>query len=178
VPIHELIASFLGNPVVFFLFVFGFSVLIAIILPIPIELFLIVPFVDPLLTPGERLNLMTLALVGVALGKAVGAWLVFLLGVKVEGAMHRWAERAQLFAKVLAALERFVRWSGSIGLYVLLSIPLMSDTAVLYFYALFNEEGKAIDQRLFIGSNFLAGINRVALVFILGLTIVPGLLNP
>ena len=42
----------------------------------------------------------------------------------------------------------------------------MSDTAVLYFYALFNEEGKALDQRLFILSNFLAGINRVAILYI------------
>lgn len=177
-PIEDIIASFFGNPVVFFLFTFGFSVLIAIILPIPIEIFLIVPFLDPVLTPGGKVALMTIALFAVALGKAVGAWLVFLLGVKVEEAMHRWAERARLFARILDALERFVRWSGTIGLYILLSIPLMSDTAVLYFYALFNEEGKAIDQRLFIASNFLAGINRVALVFILGLTLVPGFLNP
>jgi len=175
---EDLIIGFLGNPVVFFLLAFGLSVLIAIILPIPVELFLVIPFLEPGLDPGQRLTLMTLALFAVALGKAVGAWLVFLLGVRVEKAMHRWAERSKLIARIMAGLEKFVRKTGAIGLYILLSIPLMSDTLVLYFYALFNEEGKAIDERLFIGGNFLAGINRVALVFILGLTLFPFLLNP
>lgn len=171
--LEEIILGFLGNPVVFFLLTFGFAILIAIILPIPVELFLIIPFQQGSVT------LMTIAMFAVALGKAVGAWLVFLLGVRVEKAMHRWAERSKLIAKLLAALEKFVRKTGVIGLYVLLSIPLMSDTAVLYFYALFNEEGRSIDQRLFILSNFLAGIARVSLVFILGLTLFPGLItNP
>ncbi len=171
-PIEDIILSFLGNPVVFFLLTFGFAILIAIILPIPVELFLIIPFQQ------GSVELMTIALLAVALGKAVGAWLVFLLGVRVEKSMHAWAERSKLIARVLVKLEAFVGKTGVIGLYVLLSTPLMSDTAVLYFYALFNEQGKAIDQRLFIVSNFLAGIARVALVFILGLTFFPGLLNP
>jgi len=171
-PIEDIIRSFLGNPVVFFLLAFGLSVLIAIILPIPVELFLVIPFEEGSAT------LMAVALVAVAFGKAVGAWLVFLLGLKVEGAIYKWSARAEWIAKVVDALGRFVRRTGAIGLYILLSIPLMSDTAVLYFYALFNKEGKAIDERLFIASNFLAGVNRVALVFILGLTLFPGLLKP
>lgn len=175
---EDLIVQFLGNPVVFFLLAFGLSVLIAIVLPVPVEVFLIIPFTAPGLDAGARINLMTIALIAVALGKAVGAWLVFLLGVKVEHAMNRWAARSKLIARILGGLEKFVGKTGAIGLYILLSVPLMSDTAVLYFYALFNKEGKAIDQRLFIGSNFLAGVNRVALVFILGLTLFPGLLNP
>ncbi len=171
-PIHEIIEGFLGNPVVFFLFTFVMSILIAIVLPIPIEIFLLIPFAEGSTT------LLTIALAAVALGKAVGAWLVFLLGVRVEPAITRWSARAKWIAKTVAALEKFVRKTGALGLYILLSIPLMSDTLVLYFYALFNEEGKAIDQRQFILSNFLAGVNRVAVVFILGLTFFPGLLNP
>jgi len=159
--LFALLAGFLSNPVAYFFLVFVFAILVAIILPIPIEVALVLPIAE------RNLGLFTAALFAVALGKAVGAWLVFVLGVKVEGAIHRWSERAELIAKILNALERFVRWSGSIGLYILLSIPLMSDTAVLYFYGIFNEEGKAIDRRQFILSNFLAGFNRVAVFFLL-----------
>ena len=167
---HEILGAFVGNPFVYFLLVFGFSILVAIILPIPIELALVVALAQP------GIALFLAALLAVALGKAVGAWLVFVLGIMVEHAMHRWAQRASWIAKVLGALEKFVRWSGSVGLFVLLSIPLMSDTAVLYFYALFNEEGKTIDQRHFILTNFLAGVSRVSLFFILAFTIFPWLL--
>ena len=83
----------------------------------------------------------------------------------------------ELSLEVRKALERFVRVTGVLGLFVLLSVPFMSDTAVLYLYALFNEEGKALDRRQFIASNFLAGISRVALFFLLALTIFPWLIG-
>ena len=168
---EQILCQFLTNPLIYFLIVFGFSIAVAIILPIPIEVALVFA-----LTAGS-LALFTAALVAVALGKAVGAWLVFLLGLKVEGAMHRWAQRSKVFERILKALERFVRVTGVLGLFVLLSVPFMSDTAVLYLYALFNEEGKALDRRQFIASNFLAGISRVALFFLLALTIAPWLMG-
>ena len=168
---EQVLCEFLTNPLIYFLIVFGFSIAVAIILPIPIKVALVFA-----LTAGS-LALFTAALVAVALGKAVGAWLVFLLGLKVEGAMHRWAQRSKVFERILKALERFVRVTGVLGLFVLLSVPFMSDTAVLYLYALFNEEGKALDRRQFIASNFLAGISRVALFFLLALTIFPWLIG-
>ena len=168
---EQILCQFLTNRIVYFLIVFAFSIAVAIVLPIPIEVALVFA-----LTAGS-IALFTAALVAVALGKAVGAWLVFLLGLKVEGAMHKWAQRSRIFERILKALERFVRVTGVLGLFVLLSVPFMSDTAVLYLYALFNEEGKALDRRQFIVSNFLAGISRVALFFILALTIFPGLMR-
>jgi len=162
VDLLQILQDLVSNPIVFFLLVFLFSIAVAIILPIPIEVALVFA-----LAGGTAL--FTAALLAVASGKAVGAWLVFLLGVKVEGAIHRWSTRSKVFAKILVALEKFVRWTGAFGLYVLLSIPFMSDTAVLYFYALFNKNGKAIDQRNFILTNFLAGISRVAAFFILAI---------
>lgn len=170
VDLLQILQDAIGNPVVYFLLVFVYAILVAIILPIPIEFALVFAL--------GNLGLFTAALLAVGLGKAVGAWLIFLLGVKVEGAMTKWAQRARWIEKTLNALERFVRWTGELGLYILLSIPFMSDTVPIYFYALFNEEGKAIDQRGFIVSNFLAGINRVAIFFILALTILPGLIPP
>jgi membrane protein DedA with SNARE-associated domain len=163
VDFGQILCDVLVNPVVYFLLVFGFSIAVAIILPIPIELPLFVAIA------GGSLTLFTTALLAVALGKAVGAGLVFLLGLKVEGAMNRWAQRSKAIERILKALERFVRYTGTIGLFVLLSIPFMSDTAVLYFYALFNKNGKAIDQRNFILTNFLAGISRVAAFFLVAI---------
>lgn len=168
VDFNRLLCDFLTNPVIYFLIVFGFAIAVAIILPIPIEVALIFALA------GGSLGLFTVALVAVASGKAVGAWLVFVLGVKVEHAMHKWSERSKVFARILSAMERFVRWSGAIGLFVLLSIPFMSDTAVLYLYALFNEEGKTIDRRHFILTNFLGGISRTAAFFIVAIALLPG----
>lgn len=228
VDLLALLESAIANPFVYFGLVFVYSILIAIVLPIPIETALLLP-----LQQGS-LSLFTAALFAVAFGKAVGAWLVFLLGVKVGGVIDRWtsgpswtarltvalerpfrdsgsldrfrwwttgtpwvivAARKALretgmenrlrrwessppwVARVVAAFEKFVRWSGTIGLYTLLSVPLMSDTLPIYFYAVFNEEGRALDRRQFILSNFLAGFNRVAILFILALTLWPGLLR-
>ena len=171
VDLIALLSDAIRNPVVYFLLVFVYAILIAIILPIPIETALLLPLEQGSLT------LFTVALFAVALGKAVGAWIVFLLGLKVEGAITKWSTRFKTVARIVTLMERFVRWSGTIGLYTLLSIPLMSDTLPIYFYALFNKEGKALDQRQFILSNFLAGFNRVALLFLLALTLWPGLIR-
>ena len=168
VDFGRLLCEFLTNPIIYFLLVFGFSIAVAIVLPIPIELPLFVAIA------GGSLALFTAALLAVALGKAVGAWLVFLLGLKVEGAMNRWAQRSKVIERIMKALERFVRFTGTLGLFALLSIPFMSDTAVLYFYALFNEEGKTIGRRRFIMTNFLAGITRVSIFFILAIALFSG----
>lgn len=215
VDLIELLGGFIGNPLVYFALVFVYAVLVAIILPIPIEIVLL-PFIG-----GGNVGLFTAALLAIATGKAVGAWLVFLLGVRVEGIISSWTEGQEFlpmyyrelekrgllhgvpFARfrdrivaefrrkglprgppikaflrsVFLALQKFVRVTGALGLYVLLSIPLMSDTVPIYFYAIFNEEGKAISKRNFILSNFLAGVNRVAVVLILFLTVWPDILR-
>ena len=131
--IEQLLCDFLTNPVVFFLLVYGFAIAVAVVLPVPIEIALVFALAS------GSLVLFTAALFAIALGKATGAALVFLLGLRVDKAMHKWAKRSKIFARILAALERFVRYTGTVGLFVLLSIPFMSDTAVLYLYALFNE---------------------------------------
>ena len=171
VDLLQILLDSYNTPWIYMLLAFGYAILVAIILPIPIETALLLPIQK------GSLVLFTVALFAVALGKAVGAWLVFLLGVKVEGSITKWSNRWHWFAKFVGYLERFVRWSGTLGLYTLLSIPLMSDTLPIYFYALFNKEGKALDRRQFILSNFLAGFNRVALLFILAVTLIPGLIQ-
>src|SRR5438046_6078357 len=66
-------------------------------------------------------------------------------------------------ARVLAAMEWFVRKTGWVGLTVLLAIPFMSDTAVNYFYSLLNEEGHAVGRWHFVLANLIGGIARTYL---------------
>lgn len=167
VDFNEILCFIVANPLIYFLVVFAFSIAVAIILPIPIEIALLIPFAI------EDWMLFIVAVFGVAAGKAAGAGLVFVLGIRVERAIERWAHKSRIVERILKALERFVRRTGSIGLFVLLSTPFMSDTAVLYFYALFNEEGKTIDRWHFVVSNFIAGVARVCVFFLLGLTVFP-----
>ena len=63
--------------------------------------------------------------------------------------------------------ERFVRRTNYLGLYVLLSIPLMSDTIPLYLYSLFNREGKTLGRRAFLVSNFLAAWTRAGFLVLI-----------
>lgn len=129
-------------------------------LPVPVEALLpFHPEIDPLLK----------AFV-LGLGKGAGAILVFFVGHKVNPWLERWMNHREFWRKFLKALEGFVRKTGWIGLLVLLAIPFMSDTAVNYFYALLNEEGKAVSPLEFIFANVVGGIAR-ALLF---LWILPG----
>jgi len=97
------------------------------------------------------------------LGKAVGAIAVFYVGYKVNPVIERWMGRHAAVARVLAAMEWFVRKTGWVGLTVLLAIPFMSDTAVNYFYSLLNEEGHAVGRWHFVLANLIGGIARTYL---------------
>jgi hypothetical protein len=75
------------------------------------------------------------------------------------------AEKAEIFAQK----------TGHLGIYVLLSIPLMSDTLPIALYFQFDKERKAHARNLFLGANFFAAISRVAILagpFILGVDLI------
>ncbi|HYS99950.1 MAG TPA: VTT domain-containing protein [Thermoplasmata archaeon] len=133
------------------------------ILPIPLEL---------LLAAFPQIHPMIKAIV-VGLGKAIGAVVVFYVGNKVNPYIERWMGGHRLAARILKALERFVRRTGWIGLTALLSIPFMSDTAVNYFYSLLNEEGHAIGRSAFVLANFIGGVIRTLLFLLLVPFVVP-----
>jgi membrane protein YqaA with SNARE-associated domain len=148
------IAATYNSPPAYLSITFGFSILVAIILPVPIEVVLLAPILE------QRWGYLAGVVFVMASGKTVGAWLIFYLGVRVEDNIRRWSERYRPIARFVLWCERFVRKTNYIGLYVLLSIPLMSDTIPLYLYSLFNEEGRAVDRRAFLISNFLAAWTR------------------
>jgi uncharacterized membrane protein YdjX (TVP38/TMEM64 family) len=144
-----------AGEVVYLVALFLYSIAAAVALPIPVELLL---FLYAGIHP-------VIKAVVLGLGKAVGAILVFYVGGKV----NPWIERAMgahpLVARIVKAMETFVRRTGWIGLAVLLAIPFMSDTAVNYFYSLLNEEGHAITRWHFVAANLAGGIVR-ALLFL------------
>ena len=157
------ISAAYNTPAIYLTLTFLFSILVAIILPIPIEIVLFAPLV------GQQWGYIGSIVLAMAAGKTVGAYLVFRLGVRVEDNIRRWATKYRIADRFVKWCEVFVRKTNYIGLYVLLSIPLMSDTIPIYLYSLFNEEGKALDWRAFLVSNFLAAWTRagiLALIFL------------
>jgi membrane protein YqaA with SNARE-associated domain len=140
-----------SNPFLFFPLLFTYSVLVAIILPLPIELALI--FVtDP--------SYIIATAVVIGLGKMVGAWGIFFLGLKVEDNIRHWSEKYKTVNKIVKFSIWFVDKTGYVGLFILLSIPFMMDTVPIYIYSLFNEEGKLMKRNYFLLTNFVAGIVR------------------
>ena len=159
------------NPYVFLPMVFLYAIAIAVVLPIPIELSLVAPILN------QDWGYLAEIAVALAAGKTVGAWLIFLFGVKVENNIRWWSEKWPFAKWFVEKAELFVQKTGYLGLYLLLSIPLMSDTIPIYLYSLFNKEGKALERNLFLGANFFAAINRVAILaglFVIGVDLLRG----
>ena len=152
----DLLSQHEADPVVYLLLFFVFCILAAIILPIPIEIFLVidptVPFVLKALVMG--------------LGKGTGAVAVFYIGPAIEPAIRTFS-RWRWFKWLLDMCEKLVRRFGSLGLYVIMSIPGMIDTIPLYLFSVLNKEGHFMTLRDFTIANILAGINRAMLIYTL-----------
>ncbi len=160
-----------ANPAVFLPLVFVYAILIAVILPIPIELSLVAPIID------QQWGYLVGIGIALAAGKTVGAWLIFVLGVRVENSIRWWSEKWRFAKWFVDKADLFVQKTGYLGLYLLLSIPLMSDTIPIYLYSLFNKEGKTLERNLFLAANFFAALNRVAILaglFLIGIDLIRG----
>ncbi len=160
-----------ANPAIFLPLVFLYAIAIAVVLPIPIELSLVAPILD------EQWGYLVGIALALAAGKTVGAWLIFVLGVKVEDSIRWWSEKWRFAKWFVDKADLFVQKTGYLGLYFLLSIPLMSDTIPIYLYSLFNKEGKTLERNLFLAANFFAALNRVAILaglFVVGVDLIRG----
>ncbi len=161
----QLLTDAYNTPWLYLLIAFGYAILVAIVLPIPIELALLLPILQ------GRWGYLTGVALAIAAGKTVGAWLIFALGLNVEGSVRKWSDHWRFAKWFVAKAEKFVAKTKYTGLYVLLSVPLMSDTIPIYLYSVFNKEGKALERNMFLIANFLAALNRVAILataFVLG----------
>lgn len=158
VDLLQILIDSYNTPWIYILLSFGYAILVALVLPIPIE----IAFLKPL-AEGDWGLLIGTSL-AIAFGKTVGALLIFVLGLNVEGSVRKWSQRWRVAAWVVAKAEKFVGRTGYTGLYLLLSVPLMSDTIPIYVYSVFNAEGKALERNMFLIANFLAALNRVAIL--------------
>ncbi|MCX6653171.1 MAG: hypothetical protein NT137_07475 [Methanomassiliicoccales archaeon] len=144
-----------ANPLEYSIVLYVYSILAAVILPIPVEFGLFL---------SASVSIIIKALI-LGAGKATGSILVFYLGVKVEGPVRSWSRRFRWFKWLVDKMEWLVNKLSYVGLYIILSIPLMVDTVPVYLFSIFNKEGKTLQLRYFALANFLAGFTRAMIVF-------------
>ena len=166
------------NPLAYLTFVLIFAFLAAVILPIPVELAL-AGYIVYLTNPGS--SFLGLGIFGafllisiiMGLGKALGSWIVFVIGIKVETLVAGYL-KWKWFNKMMMATHRFCIRFGYLAMYFVMCIPLMTDTVPLYIFSILNKEGDVFELKWFVMSNFWAGIARTLIV---GITVVGGLLS-
>jgi len=155
----EILTQSYQDPLVYSFLFLIYTILAAVILPIPVEIGLFNPNVHPLL-------LISI----LAIGKGVGAGIVFIIGAKIRSFLKTMNSSSPLTKKILSYCEKFVIKYGNIGLFIIMSIPLMIDSISLYLFSLLNpkeESGKyALAQRRFILINIGAGVVRGSIIMI------------
>lgn len=148
----DILFSIGNDPVQYSLVFFTYAVLAAVILPIPVELGLFNFAIHPVI------------LISVlALGKGVGSYFVFEIGVTARGKIKEWSEKTKISSKIVEYSEEFVKKYGYIGLFIILSTPLMIDSVSLYLFSLLNADedgGRAMEKGWFILINIAAGAVR------------------
>lgn len=151
----DVLLNAVNDPVSYSLLFFIYVVLAAVILPIPVEIGLFNPFVSPAILVGIM-----------ALGKGVGAYMVFEIGYRARRFLKRVSSAGPLTSKIVGASERFVRRYGHVGLFVIMSIPLMVDSVSLYLFSLLNpyEEDTTLQRSTFVLINIGAGAVRGAII--------------
>lgn len=99
-------------------------------------------------------------------GKAVGSVLVFELGDKVSGGFYKLMSKNRFLSRFMELMRKFVAKTRYYGLFCILSVPLMVDTLPIYLFSLFNQKG-LMKLHYFALTNFLAGITRATLVYLI-----------
>lgn len=152
----EFLESVSDNPLAYSFIFFIYSILAVVFLPIPVELGLV----------WGSVNFTVKALI-LGSGKAVGSILVFYIGVRVEDDIRAWSSRFSWIEKFVRMTGTFVERYGYYALYIILSIPFMVDTLPLYFFSIFNKEGRAMERKRFVLVNFLGGVTRAFLIYLI-----------
>ena len=151
----DILTGISGDPILYSIVLFLYTIAATIILPIPVETGLFLSPVTPIWLKALMLGL----------GKAVGASAVFLLGGKLESPLDRVTAKWGWFRKFVDLMTKFVDKTSYLGMYIILSIPLMVDTVPIYIFAVFNKKG-TMNLRYFALTNLLAGITRSAIVYL------------
>jgi membrane protein YqaA with SNARE-associated domain len=167
------------DPVMYLAFVFVFAVLAAIILPLPVEAVLI-GFIFYLVDPGSDFlglgvaGAFILIAVVMGAGKAIGSWVVFIIGVRAEKLVNKYMSWGW-FQRFMRRVERFCTKYGYFAMFLVMCIPMMTDTVPLYIFSILNKDGEVFQRNWFVLTNLWAGISRTLLIGILAVAGVIGL---
>jgi len=152
----SIMLGFIENPITYSIIFFIYVILSAIILPIPVEIGLFNSLINPVI-------LIFL----LALGKGLGAFIAFIIGTSVRNTIKKRSIGTPLTKKIVNWCEIFVRKYGYYGLFIIMSTPLMIDSATLYLFSLLNsknENKRAMTMRGFVLINVFAGGLRGSIV--------------
>ena len=144
-----------GDPLTYSVVFFIYIIAATVFLPVPVELML---FLSPV-TP------FALKAVLLGVGKALGSVIVFYIGLNVEKPIVGLAKRWAFFRMLVSFCKWLVDKLGYIGLYLILSVPVMVDTVPVYLFSIFKKERTDRDLRNFALTNLMAGVTRAAIVY-------------
>lgn len=144
-----------GDPLVYSVVFFIYIIAATLFLPIPVELLLF-------LSPATPFVLKALLL---GVGKAVGSIIVFYIGMNVERPINILTRKWGFFRMVVNFSKWLVEKLGYLGLYLILSVPIMVDTVPVYLFSIFRKDRCDRDLKLFALTNLAAGITRAGIVY-------------
>ena len=145
--------------------IFGFSVVVAFVLPLPGELVLLAaPQLGVFQSTAAN---VALVVVVSAAGKALGSVWALRIGRGALGSgPARWVRQRLVPKRRGGSLEgrltAFVRRYEYVGLAVVLAVPLLPDTAVVYAFSALDSE-----ERYFAVAAFVGTVARLCLAFAL-----------
>ncbi|MBS3781978.1 MAG: hypothetical protein KGY66_06920 [Candidatus Thermoplasmatota archaeon] len=148
----EILTNFATNPFAYSVVFLIYSILAAVILPIPVEVGLFNYHIHPII-------LISI----LALGKGIGAFIVFHIGTSARKRLKKLSTpENRILKKILEYSEWFVKKYGYYGLLIILSTPLMIDSISLYLFSLLNpeEKGKGMEVEGFTIINIIGGALR------------------
>ena len=155
----NILSGLVQDPISYSLLFFIYVILAAIILPIPVEIGLFNPFISPVLL-----------IFIFAIGKGIGALIVFEIGLKLRSLLKKITNGPKITKKLIDYCELFVKKYGYFGLFIIMSTPLMIDSASLYLFSILNSKknGKrAMSRNQFVLINIIAGAVRGSIIIIL-----------
>lgn len=150
------LAQTAADPLAYSVVLFFYAIMAAVFLPVPVE-------VGLLLSPHTPVILLAVIL---GLGKMVGSVLVFYLGLGIGSKVEGWSVRWPGFGWLVTKSEWLVKKLHYLGLYLILSVPLMTDTVPLYIFSILNKQG-VFTVHMFAFANLCAGITRASISLIL-----------
>ncbi len=144
-----------GDPLVYSVIFFIYIIAATLFLPVPVELMLF-------LSPATPFVLKAILL---GVGKAIGSIVVFYIGMNVEKPINTLTKKWGFFRMVVNFSKWLVDKLGYLGLYLILSVPIMVDTVPVYLFSIFRKDRCDRDLQLFALTNLAAGITRAGIVY-------------